>query len=146
MFQKLFIAALLIAAFLTTPPAVAEKIEAKDQAVSKSMVECTVVFQVYGLRAKDQGKPDEMIGYFDKAAARFRDAALTRAGAEGIADPKQYVSDTYNALLPKWREKYTALTEGSMVEVTTETKDIMDWVNYCGSLGRKINILPLTAE
>lgn len=144
MFKKLFITAAF--ALLTLTPQTAKAEEAQKQAISKSMTECTVIFQVYGLMAKNQGKSEEMIGYFDKAAARFRDAAVTRAEAEGIADPKQHISDTYNELLPKWQEKYTAITKGSMVEMTTETKDIMDWVNYCGSLGRKIKILPLSEE
>lgn len=144
MFRKLFITAAFT--LLTLAPQTAKAEEAQKQAISKSMTECTVIFQVYGLMAKNQGKSEEMIGYFDKAAARFRDAAVTRAEAEGIVDPKQHISDTYNELLPKWQEKYTAITKGSMVEMTTETKDIMDWVNYCGSLGRKIKILPLSEE
>lgn len=144
MFKKLFIMAALTLLALAPQTAAAE--EAPKQAISKSMTECTVIFQVYGLMAKNQGKPEEMIGYFDKAAARFRDAAIARAEAEGITDSKQHISDTYNALLPKWQEKYTAITKGSMVELTTEAKDIMDWVNYCGALGRKINILPLPEE
>lgn len=140
MFKKLFLIA-SIAAITCLIPQTGKA--AESQAISKSLTECTVIFQVYGLMAKDQGKPDNIVAYFNKAAARFRDAAMTQATAENVADPKQYVSDTYTDLLPKWQKKYTAITKGSMVEMTAETKDIMDWVNYCGSLGRKIKILPL---
>ena len=120
--------------------------QAQSQAISKSLTECTVIFQVYGLMAQKQGKPEEMVGHFSKAAARFRDAALEKAEAEGQEDPKQYVSDTYNALLPKWQQKYAAITGDNVVAMVKETKDITEWVEYCGSLGRKIKILPLPQE
>lgn len=143
MFKK-SIFALSLLAFAALPSAA--QAEGQSQAISKSLTECTVIFQVYGLMAKKQGKPEEMIGYFNKAAARFRDAALETAEKEGQQDPKTYVSDTYNELLPKWQKKYAAITGEDVVAMTKETKDIMDWVNYCGSLGRKINILPLPKE
>lgn len=143
MFKKSVFAFAVLA--LTALP-VAGDAKAQSQAISKSLTECTVIFQVYGLMAKKQGKPEEMIGYFNKAAARFRDAALETAEKEGEADPKQYVSDTYSELLPKWQQKYAAITGDDMVAMAKETKDIMDWVNYCGSLGRKMKILPLPKE
>jgi hypothetical protein len=143
MFKKSIFALCLLALATMAAPAPAE---VQSQAISKSLTECTVIFQVYGLMAKKQNKPEEMIGYFNTAAARFRDAALETAEKEGTADPKQYVADTYSALLPKWQQKYAAITGEDVTVMAKETKDIMEWVNYCGALGRKINILPLPKE
>lgn len=143
MFKKSVFAFAVLA--LTALP-VAGDAKAQSQAISKSLTECTVIFQVYGLMAKNQGKPAELVGHFSQAAARFRDAALEKAEQEGQADPKQYVTDTYNELLPKWQEKYAAITGEDMVAMAKETKSITEWVAYCGSLGRKIKILPLTKE
>lgn len=140
MFKKSLFALSLLA--LTALPAAAQT-EGQSRPISKNLTECTVIFQVYGLMAKNQGKSEEMIGYFDKAAARFRDAALENAEKEGTADPKQHVTDAYNELLPKWQKKYAAISGEDVTLMAEETKNIMEWVNYCGSLGRKINILPL---
>lgn len=143
MLKKLFftLSFITLIALPVTAPA-----EVQPQALSKSLTECTVIFQVYGLMAKKQGKPEQMIGYFNKAAARFRDAALEASEQEGQTDPKQYVTDTYDALLPKWQQKYAALTGEDNAAMAKETKDIMEWVNYCGGLGRQVKILPLAKE
>lgn len=143
MFKKSVFALSLLA--LSAVPYTA-RAEDQSQAVSRNLTECTVIFQVYGLMAKKQGKSEEVIGHFNKAAARFRDAALETAEKEGKADPKKYVGDTYNALLPVWQKKYAAITGDDIAEMEKGTKNITEWVNYCGSLGRKINILPLTEE
>ncbi len=143
MFKKSIFALSLLALATMAVPAPAE---VQSQAISKSLTECTVIFQVYGLMAKKQDKPEEMIGYFNEAAAKFRDAAVETSEQEGQPDPKQYVTDTYDALLPKWQQKYAALTGEDVTAMAKETKEIMEWVDYCGALGRKINILPLTKE
>jgi|GEM_PF-1605440 len=147
MFRKSIFAASAFALLLTLATlSAAAHVENRNRPASESLTECTVIFQVYALMAKTQDKPEEMIGYFNKAAARFRDAALQAAGKEGAADPKAHVTGTYNDLLPKWQKKYAAITGEDVTAMAEETKNIMEWVSHCGTLGREAGILPLPEE
>jgi hypothetical protein len=118
---------------------------AQEKGMSTALTECTVIYQVYALLAQTQGKPEKMTADFNAAAARFRDAALKAAAQEGAMDPKHHVSATYNNLLPKWQEKYAAITGEDMDAMLQGTRHLIDAVETCGETGRKLGILPLTA-
>lgn len=117
---------------------------AQTQDLSKSLTECALVFEVNKSMALSKGKSAQDVRFHDEAVSRFLNAAVTQSEKEGQPEPKTHIKSLYTEMSPKWAEKYAGIsdfkTAGSAIK---NTKEIMDWIGYCGSLGKKIGILPI---
>ena len=132
---------LVVGVMVSAVPAQAEK-----QALSKSLMECSLVFEVNKNMAKDMGRVREkdVLKKYDKAIEAFRDASEDEARKEGVPNRLSYMKDMEKELRPKWQEKYGTIAQ--MTDVTKlpkEMEDIMDWIEYCSKLGKNLGFLPI---
>ena len=118
---------------------------AQKQALSKSLVECSIVFELNRMMAMKKRLPDDELKKYDAAIDGFKNAA--RDYAEKEKQPQgvdNYINDTYASMMPKWQSKFKAITDPkSVTDAVAETKDLMDWIGYCAAFGKKLGILPV---
>ncbi|MBL1147934.1 MAG: hypothetical protein D8M28_09590 [Proteobacteria bacterium] len=118
---------------------------AQKQALSKSLIECSIVFELNRMMAIQKRRPADDLEKYDAAIDGFKNAA--RDYAEKEKQPQgvdNYINDTYASMMPKWQSKFNAITNPKSVpDVVAETKDLMDWISYCAAFGKKLGILPV---
>lgn len=140
--KRFFLSAALVFSMLTV--AAVPQAHAQKQALSKSLVECSIVFELNRMMAVQKRRPADDLKKYDTAIDGFKNAA--RDYAEKEKQPQgvdNYINDTYAALMPKWQSKFNAIIDPkSVADVVAETKDLMDWISYCGAFGKKLGILP----
>ncbi len=132
---------LVVGVMVSAVPAQAEK-----QALSKSLMECSLVFEVNKNMAKDMGRVQEkdVLKKYDKAIEAFRDASEDQAREERVPNRRSYMDAMEKELRPKWQEKYSVIAQMTQVtKLPKEMEDIMDWVAYCSKLGKDQGFLPI---
>jgi hypothetical protein len=104
-----------------------------QQALSKSMVECAVIYEEIVILGRSKGRKEQEITRFRDGSASFLKAAGAQARAENQPDPGKYILQLQNALQEKWSGRF------SSVLTVTENKD---WIDYCKAFGRERGLLP----
>lgn len=99
---------------------------AAQQAMSRSMVECSVIYtEVAAFSTADRhaDRRAEARGF----ARAFAEAALVRAGAEGQPVPADYVEAQQRALQEKWAGRFASVMKFG---------ENREWLSYCNAFGR----------
>ena len=129
-FGALMLGAAVLAVTGTAAPA--------RQAISVSLVECGEIFDNMADSVEARGsRPVSDIARMRKAGVRFRDAARTEATREGRSDPATFVAQTRPELNEKWQGRFAKMS------LLTEN---MEWVKYCGALGKDRGVLPIPKD
>jgi hypothetical protein len=112
-------------------PALAE--DAPQPPVWAYLAECSAVFgavsQSEGYAAADPATVAGAAATSDRFLAR----AIMVAGEMGQADPAADVGSIMAYLVPRWEGR---------IEKLLSVKSNMDWIAYCGRLGREQGVIP----
>lgn len=134
MFKSAIAFTMLLAMFLglalfSSTPAQAQN----KQAISKSMMECSAIYDVLYRAMAAKGRPADQLAKVEQMALNFITAAATQAQGEGVKDVATYIEESFAPLLAKWEERFT--------EILT-LPDTLEWIQYCGALANDRDILP----
>jgi hypothetical protein len=110
------------------------------QPISVSLAECAVIYNVTSIRAEEKGKPEQQILTMRKMSDVFKKAAYKTAVREGRDDGTSYIDAKLPALQSKWNERWRG---GDDMKALSLMKKNMEWVQYCGKLGKDRGLLPL---
>jgi len=117
--------------FLATP-AIA------SQPISASMVECSVIYQIFSDTAEQKGKPQKQIQGMRQFSRDFLDASYAQAEKEGQKNTKAYISKTLDDKIEIWKTK---VYDNSTAKLLFELPEMMDWAKYCGKMGKHYGVL-----
>ncbi len=129
--MRLFLTVLIT---LIAVPAMAQN----TQPISVSLAECSVIFKVLRTTAAQKGKSQEQLDKLRRGSETFLNAA--RAEAEKEQKPEGFVDDELPRLTTKWDERWLSASNTTLIANMSEN---MDWVQYCGKLGKYKGILPI---
>ena len=108
------------------------------QAISISLLECGEIFDHMADSAETRGsRPAKDIVAMRKAGERFRYAATAEAKHEGKDDPSAFIAKSRPDLTKKW--------QGRFAKPTLLSENI-EWVKYCGALGKDRGVLPIPKD
>ncbi|MFK7839882.1 MAG: hypothetical protein AB8B83_06070 [Bdellovibrionales bacterium] len=110
------------------------------QPISVSLAECSVIYGVTSITAEEKGKPEEQINAMRRMSEVFEDASYEQAEAEGQSDGKAFIESRMQGLVDKWHERWLS---DDHVKALSLMKENMEWVGYCGALGKDRGLLPL---
>jgi hypothetical protein len=99
------------------------------------LAECSAVFRSVALSSGYAKVTDEQIALAEDAAKGFRASAVTAAGKAGQEDPEADVASILVYLEPRWENR---------IERLFSVKSNLDWIAYCGRLGRDEGVLTPT--
>jgi hypothetical protein len=115
-------------------------VQSETQRISVSMAECGAIFQTFSLTAEAKGKTTLQITTMRRGVAAFREAAIEQARKEGAPNPAQFVEDVYEKKSAEWRRK---AIEANDAEAIAGAREMFDWVQYCGKMGKAYDVLPV---
>ena len=98
-----------------------------QQALSKSMIECSVIYTEVAALGQRKGRDEDEISRTRKRALAFLNAALQQAEDEGEADLQNYITETHAELTDKWTDRLSSIVK---------LRDNKDWLDYCRSFAR----------
>ena len=110
------------------------------QPISVSLAECSVIYNVTSITAEAKGKSVEQVSTMREMSDVFRNASYSSAEDEGQVNGQAYIHEELPALEQKWDERW--LNEDDM-KALSYMKENMEWVSYCGKLGKDRGLLPL---
>ena len=96
------------------------------------LAECSAVFRSVALSQGYAKVTDAQVAQAEDAAASFRARSVEAAREAGQADPEADVASIMVYLEPRW--------EGRIGKLTS-VKSNLDWIAYCGGLGREEGVL-----
>ncbi|MEM6932461.1 MAG: hypothetical protein AAF526_02635 [Pseudomonadota bacterium] len=104
------------------------------QPISVSLAECAVIYEELGRSETRKRGVTERSRKAENATEVFLTAAEEQAEAEGRADPAGFVSGWVPKHRAKWDDAF-----GSVLKFSEN----MEWVEYCGALGKDRGLLPI---
>ena len=123
---------------------VARPAHAQNKSLPVNLVDCSIVFELNRGLAAHKGESEKVLATYDKAVARFKQAAVHYAKKEGRQDPTTFLKAVYDQHVPLWHEKFMAIAQPRSVTLSMQAeKEVKAWTNYCTTLGRKVGILPI---
>lgn len=125
---------LILLISITTFPAMAQN----TQPISVSLAECSVIFKVLRVTAAQRGKTQEQLDKLRKGSEIFLDTARTEAEKE--QQPEGFIDDELPRLTDKWDNRWLSASDTTLLANMSEN---MEWVQYCGKLGKHKGILPI---
>ncbi len=108
------------------------------QPISVSLAECSVIFKVMRISAAQKGKSQEQLDKLKKGSEVFLNEAYKQAESEGQASG--YIAEQLPRLGEKWDSRWLSASTATLMANMNEN---MDWVQYCGKLGKHKGILPV---
>lgn len=109
-----------------------------SQPISESMVECSVIYEIFSNTAEQKGKPQEQIQQMRQASEDFLAASYPQAAKEGQKDSKSYISKTFDEKMKTWETK---VYDNSTAELVSDLPEMLDWAKYCGKMGKSYGVL-----
>ena len=114
-----------------------------QQPISVSLAECSVIFNVMSITAEQKGKPAKQINGMREASAALKQGAIIEAQAEGQPDGTTYINSKMPALIQKWDMRWLSVSTADLIKNMPEN---MEWVQYCGKLGKDRGLLPIAPQ
>lgn len=110
------------------------------QPISESMVECSVIYELFSETAAQKNKSAKQIEIMQKSSKAFIAASYVQAKNEKRPDVNQYVDDVFAEKMAHWEDR---IFKSSDLDFVANSKDMFDWVQYCGKMGKAKGILPV---
>jgi hypothetical protein len=125
-------AAPALAAVLAAAPLISAAEDAPEPPLWAYLAECSAVFGAVARSTGYAGADPAMIDQADETSGRFLDQAIAVAGEMGQANPAADVASIMTYLVPRWENR---------IERLFSVRSNLDWIAYCGRLGREEGVI-----